>query len=144
MALAGSTSSARSFSLFLALGMTSAFVGLAVPVQTQTLSRPTATFTKDIGTGASGIVTGTKDTVVLLGRCGYESINPAGLSGALTAAHTPPPDKAACSQLGDGLSHLATHPWELIRWNDIANGHPGRALPAILLLLLPWANDRKK
>jgi hypothetical protein len=48
MALARATKSARSLYLLLAFGVTSALVGLTVPVHTQTLSRTTATFTKDI------------------------------------------------------------------------------------------------
>jgi len=97
------------------------------------------TFVKDIGTGAKDIVVGTKDTLVLLGRCGYDSINPAGLSGALTATHTPASHDPACGQLRDGLVRLVTHPGDLIRLDDILHGHPGRAVPAILLLLIPAA-----
>lgn len=97
------------------------------------------TFVKDIGTGAKDIVVGTKDTLVLLGRCGYDSINPAGLSGALTATHTPASHDPACGQLRDGLVRLVTHPGDLIRLDDILHGHPGRAVPAIALLLIPAA-----
>lgn len=45
--------------------------------------------------------------------------------------------KEAVGQLGDGLWHTITHPWELVGGDDIANGQPGRAVPDILLFFLP-------
>jgi hypothetical protein len=96
------------------------------------------TFTKDIGTGAWGIVTGAKDSAEVLSHCVFDQID-LSRSGAFNSNHMGHPPSPACGQIWDGLKHTVTHPGDLIRLDDILHGHPGRAVPDILLWAIPAA-----
>jgi len=86
----------------------------------------TWTFIKDIGTSAY-------HTVVDLGVLGYRT-------SIINALFNPNDYSKAWTDLGSGVLHLITHPVDLAKslvdWKDLVGGHPGRAVPDILLLFV--------